>query len=223
MAFDTSGPFVSIAATWQTDTTERVEDMARGQAEALFPLLEEELARWKWTWSDLDALGVVVGPGNFTGIRISVSAARGLALALDIPVFGITNFENACGHVGGVGRSTLVSLPAPRGMAYVQAFGHDCEPRFGNGRLIDPANPPKDLQMSFGMSIIGHRAEEMAQKFEAHGCDDISERQTGLIAAIAARKYHEASAPPPPPAPLYIRPADAAPSRDVAPVILDDA
>ena len=60
--------------------------MARGQAERLVPMLEEMLAEAGLGWRDLDALGVCTGPGNFTGIRISVSAARGLALALDVPI-----------------------------------------------------------------------------------------------------------------------------------------
>ena len=56
--------------------------MAKGQAERLMGLLEEVLAAQKTTWQDLSAIAVGVGPGNFTGIRIGVSAARGLALGL---------------------------------------------------------------------------------------------------------------------------------------------
>ena len=67
--------------------------MAKGQAERLFPLLEEVLTEAGKTWSDLNAIGVGTGPGNFTGIRISVSAARGLALSLGIPAIGVSGFE----------------------------------------------------------------------------------------------------------------------------------
>ena len=67
--------------------------MQRGQAERLVPLLEELLARNSLGWQDLGALAVGVGPGNFTGIRISVAAARGLALALKIPCIGVSQFE----------------------------------------------------------------------------------------------------------------------------------
>lgn len=222
LAFDTSGRFVCIAATCGTHTTERVDDMARGQAEALFPLLEEELARWKWTWTELDAIGVGVGPGNFTGIRISVSAARGLALSLGIPAFGITGFEIAGGCLGGRVANTVISLPAPRGMACVQAFAEDGAPLFGNGRLIDPSAPPEDLQGPLRMDIVGHRAEDIALRLGAQSRKGLPEPPTGLIAAITARKFHAATAFPPPPAPLYIRPADAAPPRDAPPVILDD-
>lgn len=67
--------------------------MTKGQAERLFPLLEELLAEAGLSWSDLDAIGVGVGPGNFTGIRISVAAARGLALSLNIPAVGVSATE----------------------------------------------------------------------------------------------------------------------------------
>ncbi len=54
----------------------RHEEMKRGQAERLFPMLEEVLREGGVVWGELDAIGVGVGPGNFTGIRIAVSAAR---------------------------------------------------------------------------------------------------------------------------------------------------
>ncbi len=67
--------------------------MARGQAERLIPLLQQVLNDHGAVWNDLDAIGVGVGPGNFTGIRISVSAARGLALGLGKPAIGVSNLE----------------------------------------------------------------------------------------------------------------------------------
>ena len=67
--------------------------MDRGQAERLLPMLEEMLAEAGVGWRDLDGIGVVTGPGNFTGVRLAVAAARGLALALGIPAVGVTVFE----------------------------------------------------------------------------------------------------------------------------------
>jgi len=64
---------------------ETTEPMVRGQAERLFPMIEDLLLSAGVTWPEIDTIGVGTGPGNFTGIRISVSAARGLALALGIP------------------------------------------------------------------------------------------------------------------------------------------
>ena len=69
------------------------EEMKKGQAERLMPMLSEVLADAGVDWGALDAIGVGVGPGNFTGIRISVSAARGLAMSLGVPAVGVSAFE----------------------------------------------------------------------------------------------------------------------------------
>ncbi|WP_371060461.1 tRNA (adenosine(37)-N6)-threonylcarbamoyltransferase complex dimerization subunit type 1 TsaB [Rhodosalinus sp. 5P4] len=166
------------------------EEMGRGQAERLMPLLEELLARHGRAWRDLAVIGVGVGPGNFTGIRIAVAAARGLALALDIPAIGVTGFEAI-----GLDRcdAHLAVLPAPRDQLYAAAPG-------GMPRLI-PSETPEDPARPFAFPPP---AAELA----------------AAIARIAAAKAHGAA---PPPAPLYVRPADAAPARDAPPRLLDDA
>ena len=56
-------------------------------------MLEEVLAAGGVGWDALDAIAVCTGPGNFTGVRIAVAAARGLALALGVPAVGVTRFE----------------------------------------------------------------------------------------------------------------------------------
>ncbi|MBB1498779.1 tRNA (adenosine(37)-N6)-threonylcarbamoyltransferase complex dimerization subunit type 1 TsaB [Paracoccus sp. MC1862] len=94
LGFDTSAAHCAAAVICGDRVlAQGVEPMTKGQAERLFPLLEELLAEAGLSWSDLDAIGVGVGPGNFTGIRISVAAARGLALSLNIPAVGVSATE----------------------------------------------------------------------------------------------------------------------------------
>lgn len=116
LAFDTSGPWCAAALLRGTDVIAAIrEDMTRGQAERLMPLLEEMLKDHNCDWANLTRIGVGIGPGNFTGIRIAVSAARGLALGLAIPAIGVSGFDAL--RRGSHGTAVL---PAPREMAYVQ-------------------------------------------------------------------------------------------------------
>lgn len=93
--------------------------MDKGQAERLVPMLEEMLAEAGAGWGDVGRIGVCTGPGNFTGIRISVALARGLALGLGIPALGVTSFEAIAGNNHFPFWATLA---APRGQIYAQRF-----------------------------------------------------------------------------------------------------
>ena len=119
LSFDTSAAHCAAALlSGDRILATRGEEMGRGQAERLFPMLEDLLGEANVTWRDLTAIGVGVGPGNFTGIRIAVSAARGLALGLSIPAVGVSSFdalrEGAEGPV-------LAAVSAPRGAVYLDA------------------------------------------------------------------------------------------------------
>ena len=118
LGFDTSAAHCA-AALWRDGSVvaQERETMKRGQAERLMGLLEEILAEQSLSWSDLDVLGVGVGPGNFTGIRVAVSAARGLALALDIPAIGVNRFDVI---LAAFGDDALPCVAAPQDAVYVQ-------------------------------------------------------------------------------------------------------
>lgn len=144
LGFDTSAAHCAAALVRGDQVLAAVgEEMARGQAERLMGLLEEVLAGSGRTWSDLDALAVGTGPGNFTGIRIGVSAARGLALGLGCPAYGVTGFE-ARGRLAGVG--TQVAIPAPRDMMYV-VEGADVVLKPG-ADVLDAAPHPTPAQIA---------------------------------------------------------------------------
>lgn len=121
LAIDTAAPRLALALLQDGQHIETVvEDMATGQAERLFPALDELLKRAGAAYGDLTRIAVTTGPGSFTGLRIGLSAARGLALALDIPVLGIPSLfalslTSQCDPVA-------VLLDARRGEAYFQTF-----------------------------------------------------------------------------------------------------
>ena len=94
LAFDTSAAHCAVSLFINGDCfDERIEPMVKGQAERLFPLCEKILTLANISWRKLDAIGVCIGPGNFTGVRVGVSAARGLSLSLKIPAIGISRLE----------------------------------------------------------------------------------------------------------------------------------
>ena len=195
LGFDTSAAHCAAALlSGDHMLASRVEPMTKGQAERLLVLCEELLAEAGVAYSDLDALGVGVGPGNFTGIRIAVSAARGLALGLGIPAVGVDAFEALReGHDG----PCACAVDARRDQVFLQGFDN---PSLSEPALFDAAALP-----AFDGPLIGAHGEPPAMP--------VAE----AIARIAARRYR---AQPPRPAPLYLRPADAAPARDAAPVLL---
>lgn len=188
LAFDTSAPHCAAAILQDGRIVAScAEPMSRGQAERLMPLLQELLTRTGIAWADLDAIGVGIGPGNFTGIRIAVSAARGLALGLGVPAVGVSGFD-AQAELAPTG--VIPAVAAPRNQVYVNL---DQTPR-----LLS-----QDQANAIGSLYFCHDPDQQAQ----------------AIARVASRRWTTVSAPP---APLYVRPADAAPSRDTPPVLLDE-
>lgn len=122
IAFDTSAAHCAAALLVGPRIVTRVDDMAKGQAEHLMPMLEDMLQAEGLAWADMDAIGVGIGPGNFTGIRIAVSAARGLALGLGNQAIGISGFEM---RAWGEPRPYTATIPAPREASYAQTFDND--------------------------------------------------------------------------------------------------
>ena len=191
LIFDTSGGACS-AAVWADGrvAAERFEAMARGQAERLLPMIEETLAAAGLAHGQLDAIGVTRGPGAFTGIRIGLAAARGLALALDIPTIGITTFEALAVRAP---EGCAVAIDTKRGDVFFQLFGPGGVAE-GEPGILTPAAATAAAEEK-GVPLVADtpRAAEFAplvaarhEEFSAGGC-----------------------APPGMPRPLYLRPPEA--------------
>ena len=211
LGFDTSAAHCAAALlSGGRVISSRVEAMAKGQAERLMPLLEEMLAEVGIGWRDLSAIGVGIGPGNFTGIRISVATARGLALPLGVPAFGVSRFETS---VFGVNGTACVALDARHGKIYAQDFA-DGRPT-SDPHLIELAEAPPT-----GGSLIGDGAALLAAATGGTVAEASATPIAEAIVRITAARL-AAGETPHRPAPLYLRAADAAPPSDPPPVILD--
>ncbi len=121
LAIDTAGPRLQLALADTRDCDVLVEELARGHAEILFDRIAALLARSGRTYADLTRIAVTTGPGSFTGLRIGLSAARGLGLARGLPVIGVPSLV-AMALTGPRAGSFSVVVDARRGEAYTQAF-----------------------------------------------------------------------------------------------------
>src|SRR6266702_3656731 len=96
LAIDTALEACSVAV-FDTEGSSRARSrslpMARGHAEALMPLIATVMSDARTEFDELDRIAVTVGPGSFTGLRVGVAAARGIALAAGKPVVGLTTLS----------------------------------------------------------------------------------------------------------------------------------
>ena len=125
LGFDTATTACS-AALWaggKVTACRRIEGSGR-HAETLVPMLREVAAEGGIPFAGVDWFAVTVGPGSFTGIRIGLATARGLALALKRPLIGLSTLEVLAAGVPAAERDgpVLAALDAGRGRLYAQLF-----------------------------------------------------------------------------------------------------
>jgi tRNA threonylcarbamoyl adenosine modification protein YeaZ len=212
LGFDTSAAHCAAALlSGNAVLGRRDEAMNRGGGERLLPLLEELLAGAGRAWRELDALAVCTGPGGFTGVRVGVAAARGLALGLGVPAIGVTVFEAlAAGRAG----SVVASFADRQDSGHMQAFR--------DGMALGPvlpwsAEPPWPLAEA---TVVGSGAGALAERLGLRSAPGRDRADPADLARVAATRL---GTPQPRPAPLYLRPPDAAPSAEPRARILDDA
>jgi tRNA threonylcarbamoyl adenosine modification protein YeaZ len=204
LAFDTSAAHCAAAVvSGSRILAQRVELMDKGQAERLMLLLAEVLAEAQVGYAGLSAIGVGTGPGNFTGVRISVAAARGLALGLGIPAIGISGFEALA---AGLPDEVVTLLDARRGALWVA----------GKGLAPQRMDPPVVLDQIKGRPLAGHRAAELARQTGG----TLLEQPLPMAVAMARLAAARLGTAQPRPAPVYLRAADAALPAEPPPVIL---
>ncbi len=180
LAVDTALDACSVAiAEGETVRAALSEPMQRGQAERLAPMAREAAAAAGVVFNTIDRVAVTSGPGSFTGVRVGLSFARALALALDRPCLGICTLEALALQEGEAGlRAALIETP---GASYAALYD--------NGR---PLIAPRAIE----------RGEHEAL-FAAHGQAIV----TGGVpdAAALARRAARLEPSSYPPAPLYLR------------------
>lgn len=121
IAFETSTEACSVAVWRDGDVLERFEIAPRRHAELALPWAQDLLAEAGVARSRLDAVAVGRGPGAFTGVRLGIALAQGIALALDLPLLPVSTLAALAMRAEGADRM-LAAIDARMGEVYVGAF-----------------------------------------------------------------------------------------------------
>jgi tRNA threonylcarbamoyladenosine biosynthesis protein TsaB len=180
--------------------------MLRGHAEALIPLIARVMARAELGMFDIDRVTVTTGPGSFTGLRVGISAARGIALAADKPAFGISTLSAyAAPHLAEDKTVPVIAaIDARHSHVYLQVFGP-------SGRI---ALAPRLAPLSEAILAVSEAPCRLAERLAPGAAAPlrVDAREAPDIDWVArmGAVLPEGQAPP---NPLYLRAADAQPQN----------
>jgi tRNA threonylcarbamoyladenosine biosynthesis protein TsaB len=219
LGFDSAGAGASAAILRDgAVVAARSVGQERGQAEILMPMIADLFDEVRIDAGALDLIGVAIGPGSFTGLRIAIAAARGLALAAGVPALGVSSFAAIATRLPPAargGRALLVALETRRDDFYLQLFaaGGPGEPLLSSGEAAAAWLPRVPLLLA------GDAARRLTAALAGHDvavAEDVIQVRAEDVARLAAAEYRPGIAMPPP-RPLYLRPPDTTMPKAVPP------
>ncbi|HWM83038.1 MAG TPA: tRNA (adenosine(37)-N6)-threonylcarbamoyltransferase complex dimerization subunit type 1 TsaB [Pseudolabrys sp.] len=188
--------------------------MVRGHAEALMPLIAQVMDRAQIDFRDLDRIAVTVGPGSFTGLRVGIAAARGIALASGKPAVGLSTLAAyAAPYIAAdKTRPVVAAIDARHDHLYLQVFGA------GGRTLVSPRISPlrEALRVAAGGAprLVGTGAPMLAANWFGGEkppsiVDDRRAPDIDWVARLGAAATDTTTSPKP----LYLRAPDAQPQN----------
>ena len=206
IALDTCLGACSVAVLGGDDLLDWMsEPMMRGHQERLASMTRELMSRIGLPFAALDRIGATVGPGSFTGLRVGLAFAKGLALALDRPCVGVGTLQALAASVDDRGARVAV-IDAGRGNVFLQRFEADFAT--GGPYILPLGEASARLADVYGarqVTLVGPGAGLLIAMTPGARLNDLPAPLPAAVAALAAR------APLVPPRPLYLRPPDALP------------
>jgi tRNA threonylcarbamoyladenosine biosynthesis protein TsaB len=205
LAFDTATPLVTVALHDGEDVVcELVSDRPLQHGEQLAPLIDRALRETGLVREDLTAIGVGVGPGPFTGLRVGLVTARTLGFVLELPVYGVCTLDVLAveavdtGAVGNEGDGEfVVATDARRKEVYLATYD-------GDGGRLDGPLVAKPADVASRAPVVGEGARLYPDAFP-HGVGPTMP-SAGWLARVIAEERAELYDPEP----LYLRRPDAA-------------
>lgn len=212
LAIDTTTDACSVAVTGPSGGAERSEILGRKHAEALVPMIIDVMRDAGLGFQALELLAVTVGPGSFTGLRVGLATARGIALATAVPCLGVTTFEAifaACadGLDGRAYDGVLIAMDTRRGDVYAQVLDGAGQP------LTEPFVAPFDdlpLRLPAGsLAVAGDAAslvvQHLAKLERSVDILPVTHPRPRPLAALAARRWRAGDLTHEQPKPFYLR------------------
>ncbi len=189
IGIDTSGAFIRAAILHGNELLVQKDEPKQTGVDRLFPLIYEMFQAKNLTWDRMKAIGVCVGPGNFNGIRVGVSAARGLSLSLGIPAIGVTKFDAfALGHSDPL----LVTVKSVKDKFFGR-IGLTGQP------FVADINSLR-LENIDNLAVVGFAAETISRRFGINYLDP----KFNTAQAVAIISSNLAGENNPPPKPYYV-------------------
>ncbi len=207
------------AAVLDTSTSQLIalesQPMKRGHAEALMPLIARVIKASGVAFVSLDRIAVTTGPGSFTGLRVGLSAARGIGLAASKPVVGLTTLTAYAAPVVGqnAAQPVISAIDARHDHVYFQVVSGD------GSSLVRPRVAPVEEALDavrFGAPhLVGNAARILADRWPADApppfrVDAQPAPDIAWVAWLGAAVSPDAA----PARPYYLRAPDAKPSQD---------
>lgn len=169
LAVDTSTDVAGVALAHQDMIIGEITWTGRAtHSSLLFPPTERLLQSAGVKPGDIEAVAVAIGPGSFSGLRVGISAAMGLSMALDIPIAGVGTLDIIGWQVSALSPDVVAVLPAGRGQVYCAVFE-------GRGPSWRTVQPPQILSLDAaaisvgGALLAGEAAPAVAQAARERG------------------------------------------------------
>jgi tRNA threonylcarbamoyladenosine biosynthesis protein TsaB len=200
LAFDTATPLVSVALHDGSDlVAELTSERTMKHGEQLAPLIDRALREAGLVRQDLTAIGVGVGPGPFTGLRVGLVTARTLGYVLELPVYGVCTLDVLAVEAvdsGAVTDDFLVATDARRKEVYWAAYDAD-------GERLDGPHVGRPADLVTDRPVVGEGAQLYPEAFPTPVGP--TRPSAGWLATVIAEERVELLDPEP----LYLRRPDA--------------
>ena len=214
LAIETAGSACSVAiGRGRNVLAAECQSMRYGHVEALLPMVDRVVAASGVPRAALDGIAVSVGPGGFTGIRVGLGAAQGVALALGARLIGVTSFAAVAAALPAGAGSLLVALDSRREDLYVQLFDRSSGRPLAGPAAVMPNDLAQYAAAFLGgapLLIAGDIAKDAAAALGGRFAIEIADNSAADARGVLAAAFRQMESEPAgtPVAPLYLRPPD---------------